>query len=263
VDSWQNPGGEDWNPGYRRVEWNGYYLPKTSGVYRVVAATVGEDSYKLLLNGKLILEVPKHENGQAPKSTLVTLQAGKRAKIQFIYWPMTEQKTAGLGVIAEDQLLDPEAIRLAKMADVAVVSVGFGPSTEGEGLDRTFHLPFGQEKLIQAIAGTNPHTIVTLTADGSVATQNWIGKVPVLLQTWYAGQQAGAALTKILFGQVNPSGKLPMSWERKLEDNPTYKNYYERPGSRDVKYAEGIFLGYRYYDKSHVKPLFPFGFGLS
>ncbi len=149
VNSLQNAGGEDWRPGYRRVEWDGYYLPKTSGVYRVVAATVGEDSYKVLLNGQQILDVPTHQNGQAPKSALVTLEAGKPAEIQFLYWPMTEQKTAGLGVIAENQLLDPEAIRLARMADVAVVSVGFGPSTEGEGLDRTYQLPFGQEELLQ------------------------------------------------------------------------------------------------------------------
>jgi len=263
VNSLEAPGGEDWNPGYRRVEWNGYYLPKTSGVYRVVAATVGEDSYKVLLDGRQILEVPTHENGQAPKSALVNLEAGKPAKIQFIYWPMTEQKTAGLGVIAESRLLNPAAIQLAKMADVAVVSVGFGPSTEGEGLDRTYQFPFGQEELIRAVAAANPHTIVVLTVGGSVATSDWLDKVPALLQTWYAGQEAGNALAKILFGDVNPSGKLPMSWEKKIEDNPTYKNYYEAPGSRDVNYAEGIFLGYRYYDKSHVKPLFPFGFGLS
>ena len=263
VNSLDAPGGEDWNPGYRRLEWNGYYLPKTSGVYRVVAATVGEDSYKVLLDGRQILEVPTHENGQAPKSALVNLEAGKPAKIQFIYWPMTEQKTAGLGVIAESRLLNPAAIQLAKMADVAVVSVGFGPSTEGEGLDRTYQLPFGQEELIRAVAAANPHTIVVLTVGGSVATSDWLDKVPALLQTWYAGQEAGNALAKILFGDVNPSGKLPMSWEKKIEDNPTYKNYYEAPGSRDVNYAEGIFLGYRYYDKSHVKPLFPFGFGLS
>jgi beta-glucosidase len=85
----------------------------------------------------------------------------------------------------------------------------------------------------------------------------------VLLHTWYAGQEAGNALAKILFGEVNPSGKLPISWERRIEDNPAYASYYEIQGTRDVKYTEGIFLGYRFYDKSGVKPLFPFGFGLS
>lgn len=263
LNSWQDPGGEDWNPGYRRVEWTGYYLPKTSGIYRVVTATVGEDSYKLFLDDKQVLEVPTHQNGQAPKSTLVTLTAGTPVKLRFIYWPMTEQKTAGLGVIAESELVNPDAIRLAQMADVAVVSVGFGPSTEGEGLDRTYELPFGQDNLIKAVADVNRNTIVALTAGGGVATSDWIGKIPALLHTWYAGQEGGNALAKILFGDVNPSGKLPITWERTIEDNPAYAHYYETPGTRDVEYAEGIFLGYRYVDMHQVKPLFPFGFGMS
>jgi beta-glucosidase len=263
INSLQNPGGDDWNPGYRRVEWTGYYLPETSGVYRVVAATVGEDSYSLMLDGKKILVVPEHQNGQAPKSAKVILEAGKAVKIDFTYWPMTEVKTAGLGVITESSLLDPEAERLAKMADVTVVAAGFSPSTEGEGLDRTYRLPFGQEELIQSVAAANPRTIVVLTAGGSVATRDWIDTVPALLHTWYGGQQAGTALARVLMGDVNPSGKLPMSWEREIEDNPANGNYYESPGSRDVNYAEGIFTGYRYYDKGKVKSLFPFGFGLS
>jgi len=263
VNSWQNPGGDDWNPGYRRVQWTGYYLPEHSGAYRVVAATVGEDSYRVLLDGKQILEVPVHQNGQAPQSAKVTLESGKAVKIECIYWPMTELKTAGLGVIAESSLLDPEAVRLAKRSDVAVVAAGFSPSTEGEGLDRSFQFPFGQEELIQEVAAANPRTIVVLTAGGSVATKGWIDRVPALLHTWYGGQEAGTALARILLGDVNPSGKLPISWERRVEDNPAYGNYYESSGSRDVNYAEGIFTGYRFYDKSEVKPLFPFGFGLS
>ena len=144
-----------------------------------------------------------------------------------------------------------------------MLSVGFGPGTESEGSDRTYQLPFGQEELIRAVTAANPHTVVVLTAGGSVATQDWIDRTPALLQTWYGGQQAGNALTKILFGEVDPSGKLPISWEKKIEDNPTYKDYYELPGTRDIKYSEGVFLGYRYYETSTVKPLFPFGFGLS
>lgn len=263
LDSTEHPGGDDWNPGYRRVEWGAYYLPKTSGTYRVVAATVGEDSYKLLIDDRKILEVPQHQNGQAAQSALLTLQGGTPIRIKFVYWPMTEQKTAGLGLIREDQLLNPEAIRLARMADVAVVAVGYGPSTEGEGLDRTYQLPFGQQELLQAIAAANPHTIAVLSSGGSVETQGWIEKVPVLLQSWYGGQESGRALSRILFGEVNPTGKLPVSWEKRLADNPAANNYYEAPGSRDVRYAEGVFLGYRFYDKNKVEPLFPFGFGLS
>ncbi len=255
--------GEGIHSGFRRMEWAGYYTPKASGEYRVVAAANPGEHFKVLFNGRQIMEVPGQKNMRGPKAVPITLEAGKPAKIQFIYWPLTTQRIAGLGVIAENRLLNPEAIHLAKMADVAVVSVGFSPRTEGEGRDRTYELPFGQEELIRAITAANPHTVVVLTAGGSVATQDWLSHVPAFLQTWYGGQQAGNALTKILFGEVNPSGKLPISWEKTIDDNPTYKTYYELPGTREVKYDEGIFLGYRYYLTSNVKPLFPFGFGLS
>ena len=246
-----------------RVEWDGYFVPKNSGVYRIVAAGLKKDRYRLLVDGKQILEQAQHGGRRETQSAQRTLEAGKPVHVQFIYWPRTDQVLGGLGVIAEDRIVDPEAVSLAKMADVAVVSVGFGPHMESEGSDRTYQLPFGQQELIHAITAVNPRTIVTLTAGGSVATRGWIEKTPVMLDTWYGGQEAGNALTRILFGDVNPSGKLPISWEEKIEDDPAYKNYYEQSGTRDVKYAEGIFLGYRYYEKNNVKPLFPFGFGMS
>ena len=96
--------------------------------------------------------------------------------------------------------------KIAALADVAVVSVGFDPDTEGEGHDRTFQLPPGQEILVKAVAAANPHTIVVLTAGGSVSTAGWLDHVPVLLHTWYAGSQGGNALAEILFGRANPGG---------------------------------------------------------
>lgn len=245
-----------------RVEWNGYFIPRTSGAYRFVAVAIGHCSYRMMVNGKQVLQAKQNEGGD-PQSAKVTLPAGKAAKVQFIYIPGQQGIHAGIGVIAENQLIEPEAVQLAKKADVVVLSVGFSPRTESEGFDRTYGLPFGQEELIRTIAAANPRTIVVLTSGGSVATSNWLDKVPVLLQTWYAGQEAGLALPKILFGEVDPGGKLPISWAKTVEDNPTYKNYYETGGSRDVKYSEGIFVGYRYYVTKDVKPLFPFGFGLS
>ncbi len=246
----------------RRVEWNGYFIPKSTGVYRFVANAVGEGRYRAVVNGKEIFAQAQDEGGSA-ESAQVTLEGGKAAKVQLIYFPGRDENTAGFGVIAEDHLINAEAVQMAKKADAVVLSVGFSPQTESEGFDRTYQLPFGQEDLIRRVTAANPHTVVVLTSGGSVATSGWIGNAPALLQTWYAGQEAGTALTKILFGDVNPSGKLPISWEKKIEDNPTYKNYYEKGNSRDVKYAEGVFVGYRYYETSTVKPLFPFGFGLS
>ena len=246
----------------RRVEWYGYFVPTTSGVYTVVADDDWDDHDQVSVNGKDLFSELQGEGGYA-QSANVTLEAGKPVLVQFNYFPGRPTNTPSLGIIAADKLVGPQAIQLARTADIVVLSVGFGPGTESEGRDRTYQLPFGQDELIREVTAANPHTVVVLTAGGSVATQDWIDRTPALLQTWYGGQQAGNALTKILFGEVDPSGKLPISWEKRIEDNPTYKTYYELPGTRDVKYSEGVFVGYRYYETSDVKPLFPFGFGLS
>lgn len=250
----------------RRIEWSGYYVPSKSGKYDFIAAGIyfGKDRFRLLLDDKPAFERTQY-GVRDPLTAQITLTKGKPVKVQFTYWPGSAQVDIGLGAIADDEIIDPQAIAIAKKADVALVSVGFDShrNVESEASDRPYELPAAQEQLIQAIAVANPHTIVTLTAGGSVATHDWIEHVPAFLHTWYGGQEAGTALTKILFGDVNPSGKLPISWEQKLEDDPAYANYYELPGTKDVKYAEGIFIGYRYYDKSAIKPLFPFGFGLS
>ena len=91
----------------------------------------------------------------------------------------------------------------------------------------------------------------------------WIDRVPALLESWYTGQEGGTALAEILFGDVNPSGRLPVSFERHWEDNPAHDTYYPKPGSKRVEYKEGVFVGYRGYEHDRTKPLFPFGYGLS
>ena len=151
---------------------------------------------------------------------------------------------------------------LAAAADAVVLCVGFNPETEGEDADRTFGLPPGQDALIRDIAAVNKNVIVVITAGGNVDMTGWIDRVPAILHAWYPGQEGGAALADILFGDYSPSGKLPASFERHWQDNPTFHSYYEQADKR-VTYTEGIFLGYRYYDRSTTKPLFPFGFGLS
>jgi beta-glucosidase len=109
----------------------------------------------------------------------------------------------------------------------------------------------------------NKNTIVVLTAGGNVDMTRWVDKVPVVLDAWYPGQEGGRALAEILFGDYSPSGKLPVSFERRWEENPVFHNYYPANGESRVAYSEGVFLGYRYYDHSQTKPLFPFGYGLS
>jgi beta-glucosidase len=104
---------------------------------------------------------------------------------------------------------------------------------------------------------------VVLTAGGNVDMTPWVDRVDGLVHAWYPGQEGGTALAQILFGEFSPSGKLPATFERRLEDNPTFRNYYPKQGEKRVEYKEGIFVGYREFDRSAAKPLFPFGFGLS
>jgi beta-glucosidase len=104
---------------------------------------------------------------------------------------------------------------------------------------------------------------VAITSGGNVDSRAWMDRVPAVLQSWYGGQQAGQALAEILFGKVNPSGHLPATFERSAEDNPTFADYYPDGDSIQVHYKEGIYVGYRGYEKNKTQPLFPFGYGLS
>jgi beta-glucosidase len=122
-------------------------------------------------------------------------------------------------------------------------------------------LPAGQDELIEAVEKANPHTVVVLNTGDPVTMTRWLDKTPALLDMWYGGQEGGRALAAVLFGDANPSGKLPVSLPRRYEDNPAYGHY---PGENlQVEYAEGIYVGYRYYDTKKVDPAFPFGHGLS
>ena len=158
-----------------------------------------------------------------------------------------------------------EAVAAARGADAAVVCVGFNKDLEGEGGDREYALPAGQADLIRAVAAANPRTAVVLFAGGGVDWDGWLDKVPALVHAWYPGQEGGRAIADILFGAVNPSGKLPATFERRARDNPCAPYYLreEDANARRAVYGEGIFVGYRGYDRNKVEPQFCFGHGLS
>jgi beta-glucosidase len=245
------------------VRWTGYYTPPASGPQLFLTRTVrGDgDAYQLYVDDKLILKESGSEG--EPQGAEVNLRAEKPVPIRFEYASMVGVIRVGMVALPAEEALAPEARKIAELADIAVVSVGFDLTTETEGHDRTFHLPPGQEFLIKAIAAANPRTVVVLTAGGSVATSGWIERVPALLHSWYAGSQGGTALAQVLLGRATPGGKLPMSWWSSEEDDPTFNSYYLTPGSEDLKYTEGVFVGYRAYGWGGRKPEFPFGFGLS
>ncbi|MDW8318066.1 MAG: glycoside hydrolase family 3 C-terminal domain-containing protein, partial [Anaerolineae bacterium] len=160
------------------------------------------------------------------------------------------------------QDLIDEAVALAGSADVALLFIALPPSKESEGYDRTdLDLTAQQVALIQAVAKAQPKTVVVLNNGAPVAMSAWIDAVPAVLEAWMMGQAGAAALADILFGLVNPSGKLAETFPIKLADTPAYLNW--PGGAGKVYYGEGLFIGYRYYDFKEVPVLFPFGHGLS
>lgn len=159
------------------------------------------------------------------------------------------------------EALMEEAAALAKSANVAVVFAGLPDAYESEGYDRShMRLPDCQNKLIARVAAANPNTVVVLH-NGSPVEMPWIDSVKAILEVYLGGQAVGLAAVSVLFGKSNPCGKLPETFPKRLEDNPSYLFY---GGEKDIaEYREGVFVGYRYYDKKKLDVLFPFGFGLS
>jgi beta-glucosidase len=251
--------------GTMSARWTGYYTPKSAGTHDIFVQSTGEDGgyHRLFVDDKLVID-----DWKASKALTgyVTLQLDARPhKIVLEQhgrsgWLGAKLK---LGVVARGSAVDAEAKQLASRADAVVVCAGFGPETESEGADRTFGLPPGQDELIQEMAAANRNTVVVITSGGGVDTSGWLERVPALIEAWYPGQEGGTALAEILSGDVNPSGRLPVTFERRWEDNPVHDSYYPAPGTNRVEYTEGVFVGYRGYEHNNTKPLFPFGYGLS
>ena len=156
----------------------------------------------------------------------------------------------------------------AAKADAVVYCAGFNSKLEGEGHDRPFELPSEQIAQIDSLAALNPNLVVIVNAGGGVDFNPVLAKAKAVLMAWYPGQQGGRAVAEILSGKVNPSGRLPITVEKRLEDNPVFNNDYcntERlwNSPERVTYFEGVFVGYRGYDRAGTEPLFPFGYGLS
>ncbi|HEX8017577.1 MAG TPA: glycoside hydrolase family 3 C-terminal domain-containing protein [Flavobacterium sp.] len=163
--------------------------------------------------------------------------------------------------------LDPsklqEAIEAAKNSDVAIIFAGSNRDYETEASDRRdLKLPFGQEELIQKVLAVNPRTIVVMVAGAPFEVEEISKKTSALVWTWFNGSEGGNALADVLLGKVNPSGKLPWTMPKKLIDSPAHATN-SFPGDKAVNYAEGILVGYRWFDTKKIDPLYPFGYGLS
>ena len=242
------------------ARWSGYFIPFGDDDYKFYVSA--DDGVRLFINDKQVID-DWQRHGETLDTYSTHLEKGKPYKIRLEYFEAVGTATVRFGIAAATKPLGENTKAVVSKADVAVLCMGFDPSSEGEGGDRTFQLPGGQDSFIQQVANLNKNVIIVLTAGGNVDMTKWIGNVPALIHAWYPGQEGGTALAQILFGEVNPSGKLPASFERRWEDSAAFASYYPKSGDKRVKYEEGVFVGYRHFDRADVKPLFPFGFGLS
>ena len=242
------------------IRWTGYFAPQAENDYRFY--TSADDGVRLYINDELVID-DWHRHGETLNTYSRHLEAGENYKIRLEYFENVGTATVRFGISPATLTLGDESKKLAAKADAVILCVGFDPNSESEGGDRTFRLPGGQDALIQQVAGVNKNVVVVLNAGGGVDMSKWLEQVPAILHAWYPGQEGGTALAQILFGDFSPSGKLPATFERRAEDNPTFHSYYPQKGDKRVEYTEGVFVGYRGYEKSGVKPLYPFGFGLS
>lgn len=255
------------------IRWSGQMKPVTSGeqVFKVRA----DGAVRLWVNGEKIIDNGDGENitnksipPTIPVSGKIKLEAGKAYDVKLEYSRRDGYLSTMGGLVgvqmAWASLAAPQDL---SKYDAVVVAVGNSNEYEGEGFDHSFDLPEYQNELIQNIAKANPHTIVTMHGGTGLKMSDWIDQVPAALHAFYPGQNGGQALAEILFGKVNPSGKLPISIERNIEDNPLYADFPKFDNTRTLKeisYKNDLtMLGYRGYDKTGTKPLFAFGHGLS
>ena len=272
---------------------------RTAGAYNLpqhqqLALKVAEEGIVLLKNDNAMLPLSKSNVksiaviGENANRENAMGGGSSQVKAKYEITPLAGLKTLlGTGAnitysrgykIARNQKADKqlisEAVEAASKADVAIVYCGWthgfdydkwGDNTyDAESVDKPdMNMPFEQDELVTAVLKANPKTIIVLIGGGPVDMTKWVTQTPAIIQAWYPGMEGGNALAKIVFGDVNPSGKLPMTFPKKLEDSPAHK-LGDFPGKNGVaNYNEDIFVGYRYFDTYKVKPQFAFGHGLS
>jgi beta-glucosidase len=256
---------------FAALRWSGYFWPEKSGAHEF--SVRGDGACRLTLDGRALMDgtTPGVEDSNDPtgsaalrRTVSVGLEAGRAYAFGLEYvWaparPGAGFETVAIGVREPSGAIG-EAVAAAKVADVAIVVVGSASTTESEGYDRRdIALPGPQDELVEAVLAANPRTIVVLNS-GAAMAMPWISQTSAVLVLWLAGEEGPQALADILFGAASPSGRLPVTFPRRTEDNPAQGFY---PGGESVRYGEGLFVGYRHYDKRGIEPLFPFGHGLT
>ncbi len=241
------------------VRWTGRLMAPGTGEYLLDLSS--DDGSRLYVDGKMVID-NWGEHGLEVRSCKMHLIKGKFYDIRVDYFQAGGGSGLRLGVRESGTGLMRKAIDAARKSDVAILFVGTSSYYETEGRDRdNLDLPEGQDELIKQVAKANKKTIVVMITGAPVTMNSWINLVPGLVQAWFGGDEAGNAIADVLLGRHDPSGRLPMTFPVKWSDCSAYGSYKQQDSLSD--YSDGIFVGYRWFDKHDIKPLFPFGYGLS
>ncbi|WP_258725019.1 beta-glucosidase [Cellulomonas sp. NS3] len=250
------------------IRWTGQLTAPTTGTYELAVTTTGS-AVVYLDDEPVLTATPSGESTPTTTTAAVELEAGvaRDLRVEFVNngpggtdagavfqlgWTTPE------GVVAPQAL---EAAALARSSQAAVVVVRDYSSEGGDKPD--LDLPNGQVELIRQVAAANPRTIVVTSTGGAIQTSDWEGNVPAIVHSWFGGQEQGNALAGILFGDVNPSGRLPISLPVDEESTPTSSPEQFPGDGLDQQFSEGIYVGYRGYEEFEIEPQYPFGHGLS
>lgn len=262
------------------MDVTGSVTPEESGQYEFSLTVTG--TAQLFVDGKLVVDNKTTQTqgesffgtGTIEEKGTIDLEAGKTYEVKVEFGSVKTSKikreatitfggALGIGMckVIDDKEEIKKAVALAKSVDKVVLLIGLNLEWESEGFDRPdMDLPLLTNELVAAVLEANPNTVV-VNQSGTPVEMPWLPKANALVQAWYGGNEAGNSIANVLFGDVNPSGKLSLSWPLKNIDNPTYLNFRTVKGR--VLYGEDIYIGYRYYDKLQKRVAFPFGYGLS
>ena len=263
------------------IELTGTFTPEQTTEYDFSLCCAGTG--KIFVNGELVVDNETHQRpgnsffgaGTAEEIGRLTLEAGNTYDIKVTFGTLptmtfSSPGTTGFGAgglrvglerKAEIATEIERAVELAKEVDQVILCAGLNSEWESEGYDREhMDLPPGSDDLIKAVLAANPNTAIVIQS-GTPVTMLWLKDAPAVVQAWYGGNETGNAIADIVFGNLNPSGKLPLSFPLRNEDNPAFLNY-KSERNRAI-YGEDVYIGYRFYEKTNKEVAFPFGHGLS
>ena len=257
----QNYGGQSPASGVNATNWSakwtGTLTPPSSGSYTF--SLNSDDGSRLFINGQQVIN-NWADQGPTTKTGTVTLTSGQPVSIEVDYYQAGGGSNVSLGWQIPGLSLHDQAVQTAKDSDLAVVFVS---NFESEGGDlSSIDLSSAQNQLVTDVAAANPNTVVVVNS-GSAVTMPWANDVRGIVENWYPGQEDGNAIAALLYGDVDFSGKLPVTFPQSLADVPAHTTAQWPGQNNQVQYSEGVDVGYRWYDSQNKTPLYPFGYGLS